>query len=373
MKSGLRGPLWDLTRGQRGRYGAAILAMGLSNVFLFGVPFISKTAIDGALGAQAGAAGAGADVVGGMDTAAEPGSGLVAGAAELFSGFAADHSTAAALWMAAGLIGLLTALGGVCLYLRGRWASVASEAIVKSLRQRLFQHLERLPCTYHDRADTGDLVQRCTSDVETIRVFLTGQVVEIGRTILLVLTVLPVMLALDGRMTAVSLVMFPVIFTFAIVFFRRVQHLFLLSDEAEGAMTAVLQENLSGIRVVRAFARQDFEREKFAVQNEEFRDRTAKLIRFLGVYWAASDFLCLLQLGGTLVFGGWWAAGGHISVGTLFAFLTYQAIVIWPVRHLGRVLTDTGKALVALGRVREILEVEEETAPETPVVPETEE
>lgn len=326
--------LGELTRGQRRRYAAAVLAMGLSHVVLFAVPLISKTALDGILGP--GPAGDGAGT--------------------LFARLTAAHSAAFALGAALVAITGLTAAGGALQYLRARWASLASEAIVRGLRDRLYGHLGRLPCVYLDRADTGDLVQRCTSDVETIRVFLTGQVVEIGRTVLLLATVIPVLLWLDVKMTLVSVALFPVIFAFALVFFRKVQGLFLNADEAEAEMTGVLQDNLAGIRVVRAFARQKFERAKFARSNALFRDRTQRLIRFLGVYWSVSEVLCMTQAGATLLFGARSAAAGDITVGTLFAFLSYQAIVIWPVRQLGRVLTDTGKALVSLGRVGEILD-----------------
>ena len=325
--------LWELTRGQRLRYAAAILAMGLSNVFVFGAPLVSKSAIDG--------------ILGGEDA--------------FFSRLADAVGAGGALWLAASVILGLTILGGVFQYLRGRWAAIASEEIVRGLRDRLLAHLERLPCAYHDRADTGDLVQRCTSDVETVRVFLAAQVVEIGRAVLLLVTVIPVMLWLDVRMTFVALALFPVIIVFAVVFFRRIQDCFLASDEAEGEMTTVLQENLTGIRVVRAFARQDFEDEKFATKNALFRDRTRRLLDLLATYWSISDLLCLGQIGLTLVAGAWWTWQGAISVGTLFAFATYENIVMWPVRHLGRVLADTGKALVALDRLREILEVPEES------------
>jgi ATP-binding cassette subfamily B protein len=270
--------------------------------------------------------------------------------------------TAFARLAAAAAIGLLlTGLGAFLLYLRGRWAATASEAIVRGIRDRAFRHLEHLPCAWHDRTDTGDLVQRCTSDVETIRVFLAAQVVEIGRAALLFLTALPILLALDVRMTIASVALFPVILLFAVLFFRRVQRLFRAADEAEGELTAVLQENLTGIRVVRAFARQEHECEKFAVRNAAFRDRTHRLIRLLGTYWALSDFLCVGQIGILLVYGASAVQRGDLTVGTLFAFLTYENLVIWPVRHLGRVLTDAGKALVAIERLREILGVPEES------------
>ncbi|MBZ0266902.1 ABC transporter ATP-binding protein/permease [bacterium] len=315
--------------------------MGVSHVFLFGWPMISRTAIDGI-----------------VDGAYSPTSRL----GSLLTGLAGSADPRAVLAVAALLVVGCTLGAGAFLYLRGRWAASASEAIVRDLRNRIFAHLEALPCATLDRADTGDLVQRATSDVETVRVFLSGQVVEIGRAVLLFLTALPILIALDARMAAIAIALYPVIIGFAIVFFRRIQNLFLATDEAEGAMTAVLQENLTGIRVVRAFARQDFECGKFGAANAEFRNRNYELIRVLGTYWSISDFVCFSQVGLTLGFGAWWLLQGSLSVGTLFAILTYQSMVIWPVRQLGRVLTDAGKALVALGRIGEILEEPEETA-----------
>jgi ATP-binding cassette subfamily B protein len=329
----------ELMRGHRARYAAAIFAMALSNVFLFAPPLISRAAIDGALGD-----GAGAD----------------SRIADWLLAFAGEGDPLRAFLFAGLAIVAFTVVGGGFLYLRGRWAATAAEAIARDLRKRVYSHLDHLPCAYHDRVDTGDLVQRATSDVETVRVFFAAQVVEIGRAALLLLTVLPILVSLDGRMTLVSIALFPVILAFAVVFFRRIQRLFLATDEAEGEMTSVLQENLTGIRVVRAFARQDFEREKFAAKNAKFRDRTYKLIRYLGSYWAASDFLCVTQIGLALGYGAMRLHDGSLSVGTLFAFLAYQGMVLWPLRHLGRVLTDTGKALVALGRLGEILHEPEE-------------
>jgi ATP-binding cassette subfamily B protein len=313
--------LWELTRGQRLRYGAAIVAMAISYVLFAAVPLVVKAALDR----------------------------VVAG------------ESAHRLWIAAAWVAGLTAAGGFFIYLRGRWVAMASEAVVRGVRDRVFGHLEHLPCAYHDRADTGDLVQRCTSDVETIRVFLSLQVVEIARTVLLLATIVPVMLVLDLRMAVVSLALFPVIFVFAALFFRRVKTLFKQVDEADGAMTSVLQENLTGIRVVRAFARQEFECAKFNEKNAHHRDLHYRLFRLLGNYWALSDILCMGQHGVVLIAGGYWMLTGAISVGMLYAFLHYVGVVIWPVRHLGRVLQDTGKAIVSLRRLGEVLAVAEES------------
>lgn len=309
--------LREISEGERKRYIGAVLATCVSTAFLFAVPQVVRDVIDL----------------------------LEAGSAPGLSKFAG----------AAALVVLFTAGSGAFLYLRGRLAAQASEGIARRLRSRIYGHLSHLPCGYHDDADTGDLVQRCTSDVETVRVFLSSQLVEIGRTILLLLIVIPVLLWMHVPMALLSLLLAPLIVTFAVLFFRRVQALFLEADEAEAEMTAVLQENLTGIRVVRAFARQEFECAKFAQHNGRHRDLNNRLISMLARYWSLSDVLCFLQFGIVLIGGAAWALRGDLSLGTWAAFNIYVAEVIWPVRMLGRTLTDAGKAVVALGRVREML------------------
>ncbi|MEX2327119.1 MAG: ABC transporter ATP-binding protein, partial [Pseudomonadales bacterium] len=191
--------------------------------------------------------------------------------------------------------------------------------------------------------------------METVRVFLAGQIIEICRAILMLLVVLPILFSLDVRMALLSLASMPVLLLFAVVFFRRVKDLFLIVDESEARMTTILQENLTGIRVVRAFARQNFEIEKFATKNADFRNHNQRLIGLLGMYYGASDLICLGQIGALLVVGAIWAIDGSLSIGTLFAFLTYEGMIIWPIRHMGRVLTDSGKAIVSMGRIAEVL------------------
>lgn len=343
-------PHLSLTRGQRLRYGASMVAMAVATVFGLAVPLVTMAVLDGLLSPQTATA---------PGTAGAQGlSGTIAGWA---ARFAEHYGTRTALtWAGVAIVGL-TALAGLFQYLRGRWAAMASEAVVATLRERLYGHLDRLPCTTHDRRDTGDLVQRCTSDVETLRVFLATQVVEIARAALLLLIALPILLALDGTMTAVSLALFPLIIAFAVIFFRRIKILFEEMDEAEAEMTTVLQQNLTGIRVVRAFARQDHECAKFAGAAGRFRDKNQRLIRLMADYWALSDLTCLTQVGLSLLFGAWWTARGELSLGALVAFGTTLGLVIWPVRQLGRVLADSGKAVVALSRIGEILDEAEES------------
>jgi len=338
--------LWAITRGQRLRYVGAVLAMGTANVFMFGGPLVAKYAID---------------VVDQQDVS-QGSSWLIAPARWLGM---ADSFTAY-LWLSAAAIVLITALGGIFHYLRGRHSAIASEAIARRLREELYRRLHHLRAAFYDEADTGDLVQRCSSDVETLRVFLSADVVEIGRAILLLVTVTPILFWMDTSLAWTALALMPLIVLFAYIFFSKVKQVFEVTDVAEAEMTAVLQENLTGIRVVRAFARQAFEIDKFAARNAAFRDHNFRLIRLMGMYWGTAEFFCLTQMGLVLFVGALWMMEERISVGTFFAFLTYEAMVIWPVRQLGRVLTDSGKAVVSLGRVNEILTSPEESLEPTP-------
>lgn len=213
------------------------------------------------------------------------------------------------------------ALHGFFTYLRGRWAAQASEGIVRRLRHRLYEQLEQLPCDYHDHADTGDLVQRCSSDVETVRVFLASQVVEIARVSLFVAVALPIMLTQDLKMTLISTCILPVLVVSAVIFFRKVRREFKEIDEAEGRLTTVIQENLTGIRVVRGFGRQDYENAKFLERNSRFRDLEYKLFHIFARFWSLSDLLVFLQTGLAAHRRGVFRASQRVNTWTMGAVL----------------------------------------------------
>lgn len=328
--------LWQITAGQRLRYTTAICAMVLTNICLFGAPIIGGGAID---------------VITHQDFAYADTVLL-----ELSLLFTDQPTMSGYLWTAALASLLITAMGGIFLYLRGRFAAEASENIARRLRQTLYERLHHVRAKFYDTADTGDLVQRCSSDVETLRVFLVSDVIEIGRAIMLLVCLVPILFHIHAPLAWWSLCLMPFLILGAFIFFRSVKQAFQVADEAEGAMTATLQENLTGIRVVRAFARQTFEEEKFGRANEDFRAKTNRLIELMGYYWSVSDFFSMSQIGIVLFMGAYFVTQGSLSVGDLFIFMTCESIVIWPVRQLGRVLTDTGKAVISLGRVEHILD-----------------
>lgn len=327
----------DMTRGYRGRYGYALIALLMASSLLYLVPLVPQAVIDGVLDTQQG----------------EP-SIFVRWLVPLMGGqdFLAGH-----LWVPALVVAGLSALAGFFTYFRGRWSAMASEGIILNLRDHVYDRLQHLPCEYFDTQETGDLVQRCTSDVDTVRVFLATQMVEIGRAVMLLLLPIPLMLMINPWMTLASMIMIPPIALFSIIFFRRVRAVFKLKDEAEGRMTSAIQENLSGVRVVRAFAREQYEIDQFEGRNRVHRDLDYRLYSIMARFWSLSDFLCMLQKAIVVGFGAWMLLEGHLEVGGFYFFLTAVAMFIWPVRQMGRILSDLGRATVAFDRIQEILGV----------------
>lgn len=261
------------------------------------------------------------------------------------------------LWICSLCLIFLTAVRGIFLYLKGRLSAQASENMARDIRVRLYDHLQNLPYDYHIKAESGDLIQRCTSDVETIRRFFANQLVEIGRAVFIVAFSLIMMLSLNKRMTLISMVSVPIVFLFSFVYFSKIKSTFEEADKQEGKMTAVLQENLSGVRVVKAFGRESFEIGKFEEQNNKFKDLNFRVVRLMSTYWCTSDLICSVQIGLVLFFGIYYAVKGNISLGTLVVFNTYEGMLLWPVRQLGRILSDMGKMTVSLKRITQILDV----------------
>lgn len=338
--------LWNFMKGNRFVYLLAIMAIAIATFTQFIWPLILQITVDSIIGDK---------------PISVQGWSIFSWLYELAGG---RENLVRQLWLCSLVLIFVTLLRGAFLYLKGKWSAIASESIVRRIRDTVYNHLNYLSYDYHVKLKTGDLIQRCTSDVETIRRFLAIQFVEIGRALFMVGVALSFMLPMSVRMTMVSLALIPIIFSFAFLFFLKVKKAFQLSDESEGRLSTVLQENLTGVRVVRAFARQDYEIEKFDKCNSEYRDLTYRLIRLLAYYWSISDFLCLIQIAMVLIVGTYWVVDGVITLGMLLAFSSYVGMMLWPVRQMGRILTDMGKTFVAVQRLQEILDEPTETIDE---------
>lgn len=268
------------------------------------------------------------------------------------------------LWIPALALILMNVVNGVFTFIKGRSSAIASENIARKLRNDLYRHLQHLPFAYHVKAQAGELIQRCTSDVDTIRRFLAVQVMEVVNTVLMVVIAMSILLPRSVPITLYSLILVPPLFCFATWFFKMVHKSFEVADEADGVLNAVLQENLSGVRVVRAFGQQEREVEKFDRVNNDLRKKNLHLNELLAIYWGGGDAISMTQTLLTLVVCIIYACNGWITVGTLIVFTSTLGMLLFPIRQLGRTLSDAGKAMVSMKRVQAILH--EEAEPDEP-------
>ena len=267
---------------------------------------------------------------------------------------------AMALAWAAGAVVLFAVLRGFAIFGQRLFLARGSEGFVKGIRDELFSHIQRLPFAWHTAHQTGEMIQRCTSDVEVVRTFVCTQLVEVIRTVILVAVYLYAMFSMNVKLSLVSLAFIPVVALSSGLFYGRIAARFKVADEAEGELTTMVQENLTGVRVVRAFGRESFELGKFNEKNDRFSELWIKLGRVLAVYWASGTLLTCLQVMVILILGVVEAVRGELTRGGCLAFVSYNSTLAWPVRSLGRVLADMSKAGVSMDRVAYILRAEEE-------------
>jgi ATP-binding cassette subfamily B protein len=342
--------LWNFMKGVRLAYVGALLSVGCAALFTFTVPMVLRYGIDAVIGKK--------EV-------------LLPGFLEgIFSFLGGRSYLLQNIWVCSLLIIALTLGRGLFLFASGRWASVAAESTAKTMREQLYNHLQHLPYNYHVNAETGDLVQRCTSDVETVRRFMHIQFVEVGRALSMVAISLPLLFSINVTLTAISIPVICVLFTFSMLFFTKVRGAFTESDEAEGRLSTVLQENLTGVRVVRAFANQSYELAKFDQKNRAYRDLTYRLIKIIAAYWLVSESLAMSQIAVILITGSVFAVGGSLTIGELVVFMSITGMLLWPIRQMGRIIADMGKAFVSLGRIKEILDSPVESGLEDGLQPE---
>ncbi len=268
-------------------------------------------------------------------------------------------------WLCGAFFFLFTVLEGLFIFLRRRNIAKGAEHMAKVMRDKLYRKLNSVPYDYHKHVSTGDLVQRCTSDVDTVRKFVTNQLMEIVRIAVMFSIAAALMFAIRWEMALISMAVMPILTVSSFLYFRYVQKYFTEVDEAEGALSTAVQENLTGVRVVRAFGQQRAEYEKFTRLNADFCKKNVRLVHLLGFYWGSSDAIGYLQIALSLAFGilFYVRTDGGFSLGDIYLFLSLTSRLTWPVRQLGRVLADMGKATVSLDRLNEIMNAEDETEP----------
>lgn len=264
------------------------------------------------------------------------------------------------LWIMALILVGVALFSGAAMYVSRYHTAKAGENFAKNMRDALFAHVQKLPMKWHDKHQTGDIIQRCTSDVEVIRNFVVTQLLEVFRTVFLVVVSFSIMVSMNVKLSFVVLLFVPLVVAYSGIFYRLIARRFTDADEAEGALSTVVQENATGVRVVRAFGREKFEMERFREKNDIFANLWIRLGTLSGLYWGVGDLITGLQVVTIIVLGAVEAVQGTITVGEFIAFASYNTTLVWPIRGLGRILSDMSKAGVSFERVDYIIRASEE-------------
>ncbi|MCI9271448.1 MAG: ABC transporter ATP-binding protein [Dorea sp.] len=274
------------------------------------------------------------------------------------------------LWLLSLLVVGIALANGIAVYLYRSNTAKAGETFAKNMRDMLFFHVQRLPMSWHGRNQTGDIIQRCTTDVETIRNFVVTQALEVFRTAFLLAVSLGMMFSMNLKLTLVALVFIPIVMAYSGIFYQLIARNFTNADEAEGELSTVVQENATGVRVVRAFGREQFEISRFDEKNRVFARLWIKLGTLSGLYWGVGELITGFQVIFIITMGAVEAVHGNITAGEFIAFASYNTTLVWPVRSLGRILSEMSKAGVSFDRVNYILDSAEEDMAETGKEPE---
>lgn len=264
------------------------------------------------------------------------------------------------LWIMAAAVLVVSLFLVVSQYFFRVFNTKASETLVKNMRDTLFSHIERLPYAWHMKNQTGDIIQRCTSDIDTTKNFVSEQLTSIFRLVgLLVLSII-FMASMNPTLTLIALLPTPVIVWYSAFFERRMSKGFKECDENEGKLSAIAQENLTGVRVVRAFGRERYEKDHFQEQNQRYTGLWVKMAQMMSKFWATSDVLSSVQVLLVVALGAVYCVRGDMLSGEYIAFISYNAQMVWPIRMLGRMISELSKADVSIDRIRYIMESEEE-------------
>lgn len=264
------------------------------------------------------------------------------------------------IWICAAIIIVIALITAVSDYIGRMTIAKGSEGIIKNIRDILFGHIQKLPYSWHIKNQTGDIIQRATSDVEVLRNFISTQLAEMFRTIMLVIISLILMYSMNVKLTLIVMAFVPVVVLYSAIFYGILSKKFLLADEAEGELFNTTQENLTGVRVVRAFGREKYEIEKFSEKNDKFSELWVKLGYQLGYYWGIGDLVSGAIVMTIVVTGAVYSVNNIITLGEYMAFVSYTAMIAWPLRSFGRILGELSKTLVSTERICEILREQEE-------------
>ena len=340
-RSGRGGLIWHFLKGSRGFFVLCMICAAASALADMVTPQIIRLAVDQVIGGAS------------VDT-------LSPRVRELLAAAGGTAYLRANLWILALAIVAVALVKAASQYGFRVYNAKGGETLVKTMRDTLYTHIERLPFQWHMQHHTGDIIQRCTSDIDTTRNFVSEQLTNLIRILILLVMSIIFMVGMNPLLTLIAMIPVPVIIAYSIRFHHQIWEGFQQCDENEGKLSAMVQENLTGVRVVRAFGRERYERDRFDQQNEFYTGLWVKMGRIMSRYWSTADILSGLQVMLVVVFGVIFCLRDRMTSGEYIAFLSYNGMLVWPIRMLGRMISEMSKAGVSMERVGQIMDAEEE-------------
>ena len=338
--------IWRFLQGSKGFFAGTMMLATLTSIADMITPQIIRTTVDNVIGREA-------------CTDAN-----INHLAEMAGGFEYLRQN---LWMLALAVLAVAVFKVISHYGFMITSTRASETLTKTMRDQLYTHIERLPFSWHMKNHTGDIIQRCTSDIDTTRNFVAGQMTNLFRILLLVTLSMIVMFSMHPLLALVALIPMPIIVLYSVHFHTRIGEGFKECDESEGRLSAMAQENLTGVRVVRAFGRERYEKDRFEKHNEEYTGLWVRMAKVMSRFWSSSDILSGLQIMLVIVLGAVFCLNKSMTSGEYIAFISYNSMLVWPIRQLGRMISDMSKAGVAIDRIGYIIYSETEKDKENAV------
>ena len=333
--------LWQFLNGAKRYFLVTVLAAGVTALADMLQPQIIRAAVDCALGGK------------------EPD--YPAFVMDLVNSIGGFSYLGQNLWIMAAAILVVAVFQVLSNYTFRVFNTKASETLVKSMRDQLFSHIQHLPFSWHMKNRTGDIIQRCTSDIETTKNFLSEQLTSVFRIVILLVLSISFMTSMHGLLTVIALIPMPLIIAYSMHFHKKIHEGFTACDENEGKLSAMAQENLTGVRVVRAFGQERAEMDKFTKQNDYYTSLWVKMAKIMSRFWSVSDIFSGIQVMLVVVFGAYFCIQGSLTEGEYIAFISYNSMLVWPIRQLGRMISEMSKAGVSIDRVAYIMNSPVET------------
>lgn len=332
--------VWHFLRGSKAYFIIAIVCISLMNLLALIVPRVISYTVDTLI------TGKESDLPAFIVDAIESIGG---------SAYIREH-----LYLIAVFLMVIGALSALCNYLYRYYNNKGAETLVETMRNEIFAHIARLPFSWHTKNQTGDIIQRCTSDVDAVKNFVSGQLTEVFRVVLMVAFSLYFMFTINVKLALIAVILIPINIAYSAYGHKRMGKIFEEADVEEGKLSAVVQENLTGVRVVRAFGRELFEKERFEKQNHDYWKMWIRIDWVLAWFWAIGTLLLSLQTMIVVVLGAVFAVRGEMLAGEYIAFFSYNIMLAWPIRLLGRLISGLSRSEIATDRIRYIMNSEPE-------------